>query len=46
MAAAGWVTIDLESAGAGRDRIDAYVVLINGADLGGGIVLERNDDSG
>ncbi|MCY3950116.1 MAG: hypothetical protein OXF61_13045 [Acidimicrobiaceae bacterium] len=46
MAAAGWVTIDLENAGRGRDRIDAYVVLINGADPAGGIVLKRNDDSG
>ena len=46
MAAAGWVTIDLESTGAGGDRVDAYVVLINGSDPGGGTVLERDDDSG
>ena len=46
MPAAGWVTIDLESTGAGGDRVDAYVVLINGSDPGGGTVLERDDDSG
>lgn len=46
LSAAGWVTIDLESAGAGGDRIDAYLVLMNGADPAGGTVLERNDDSG
>lgn len=46
LSAAGWVTIDLESTGRGRARIDAYLVLMNGADPAGGTVLERNDDSG
>ena len=43
---AGWVTIDLEATSRGRDWIDAYLVLMNGADPAGGVVLERNDDSG
>ncbi|MCY3950119.1 MAG: hypothetical protein OXF61_13060, partial [Acidimicrobiaceae bacterium] len=46
MAAAGWVTIDLVNAGRGRDRIDAYLLLINGADPAGGTVLKHDDDSG
>lgn len=46
MAAAGWVTIDLVNAGRGRDRIDAYLLLINGTDPAGGTVLKHDDDSG
>ncbi len=47
MAAAGWVTIDLANTGSGSDRIDAYVLLLNGnAPDGAGTRLAHDDDSG
>ena len=47
MAAAGWVTIDLANTGSGSDRIDAYVLLLNGyAPDGTGTRLAHDDDSG
>jgi len=47
MAAAGWVTIGLESIGTGRDWIDAYVILLNGHTPDGtGTKLAHNDDIG
>ena len=47
MAAAGWATIDLENTGSGADRIDAYVLLLNGSTPDGtGTRLAHDDDSG
>ena len=47
MAAAGWVTIDLANTGSGSDRIDAYVLLLNGyTPDGAGTRLAHDDDSG
>ena len=47
MAAAGWVTIDLANTGSGSDRIDAFVLLLNGyTPDGAGTRLAHDDDSG
>ncbi|WP_419839544.1 hypothetical protein [Candidatus Poriferisodalis sp.] len=45
MATAGWVTIDLEGAGTGPEKLDTYLLLLYGHGSGG-VERSRDDDSG